>query len=289
VNILYGIIVGICAVFVWAFFIEPRWYRLRKVTISGQKKLNKSITILHLSDIHFVKNEGHKRPFFQKLSMLNPDLIFLTGDIIDNDEGIETAARVMSGLRARYGTFMVLGNHDYYDYHVFDNIRYHLGLGKTTVHRNNVPHFVSEMKRVGVQTLVNESVKLQVHGTDVLIGGTDDPVTQKVDFEKALHGLSPTTFNILLIHHLDGILKLSHKGVDLAFAGHTHGGQIRLPIIGPLVTETKLGRRFVEGLHDYNGTTVFISRGMGAGRILIPRLACRPEAIWIEVLPEKEV
>ena len=284
-HIFYGILGAILAAFIWAFLIEPRWYRLRKVTIRGQKKLKKPITILHLSDIHFVKNEGSKRPFFQKLSMLNPDLIFLTGDIIDNDEGIDTAARVISGLRARYGTFLVLGNHEYYDYHVLDNIRYHLGLGKTSIHRNNVPRFISEMKRIGVHVLINESTRLQVHGTEVLIGGTDDPVTQKVDFERALHGLGPGTLNILLIHHLDGILKLSHHGVDLAFAGHTHGGQIRLPILGPLVCETKLGRHYVEGLHDYKGTTAFVSRGMGAGRALTPRFACRPEAIWFEVEP----
>lgn len=133
--------------------------------------------------------------------------------------------------------------------------------------------------------LINESVKLQVHGNPVLIGGTDDPVTQKVDFERALRGLSPETLNILLTHHLDGLLKLSHHGVDLVFSGHTHGGQIRLPILGPLVCETRLPRRFVEGLHTYQGMTVFVSRGLGAGRTLFPRFACRPEAIFFEVTP----
>src|SRR3990167_6014376 len=129
---------GLALILFWAFFVEPNWPRLRRIKITGQKKLHKPITILHLSDIHFTKNEGSKRAFFQRLSMLNPDLIFLTGDIIDNNDGIDTAARVISGLRARYGTFLVLGNHDYYDYHVFDNIRYHLGLGKTSIHRNHV-------------------------------------------------------------------------------------------------------------------------------------------------------
>ena len=269
----------------WASFIEPRWYRLRRITIRGQKKVRKPITILHLSDIHFVKEEGSKRGFFQKLSMLNPDLIFLTGDIIDNDEGIKTAARVLSGLRARYGTFLVLGNHEYYDYRMIDNLRYHLGLGKTAIHRNNVPQFVSEMKRIGIHVLVNESTKLQVHGTQVLIGGTDDPVTQKIDFERALHGLSPETLNILLIHQLDGILKLSHHGVNLVFSGHTHGGQIRIPFLGPIMCDTKLPRRYVEGLHTYQDMTVFVSRGLGAGRTLFPRLACRPEAVLFEVIP----
>ena len=277
---------GILAVVIlWSFFVEPNWYRLRQVKVTGQKKVRKPITILHLSDIHFVKKEGSKRSFFQRLSMLNPDLIFLTGDIIDNDEGIETAARLISGLRARYGTFLVLGNHEYFDYYIGDSVRYHLGLGKTSAHRNNVSRFISEMQRVGVHVLVNESMKLNVHGTPILISGTDDPVTQKIDFERTLRGLSPETLNILLIHHLDGLLKLSHHGIDLVFAGHTHGGQIRVPLLGPVVCETKLGRRYVAGLHTYKGMTIFVSRGLGASRTLFPRLACRPEAIFFEVLP----
>ena len=169
----------IAAVF-WSIFVEPNWPRLKRRTVSGQKKIRKSMTILHLSDIHFVSQEGSKRGFFQRLSMLNPDLIFLTGDIIDHDAGIDTAARVISGLRARYGTFLVLGNHDYYDYRMMDNVRYHLGVGKTAVCRNNISRFISEMKRIGVHVLVNESIKLEVHGNPVLICGTDDPVTQKI-------------------------------------------------------------------------------------------------------------
>ena len=125
-----GMLGGLVVALLWAFFVEPNWPRLRRITVRGQRKLKTPITILHLSDIHFVKDLGCKRFFFQKLSVLNPDLIFLTGDIIDHDEGIATAVQTLSGLRARYGTFLVLGNHDYYDYRTIDNFRYHLGLGK---------------------------------------------------------------------------------------------------------------------------------------------------------------
>ncbi len=284
---IWWILLGAVAAFlVWSGLIEPHWYRLKRIKVKDQKKLNRSISILHLSDIHFVKNPGSKRRFFQRLSMLNPDLIFLTGDIIDNDEGIDTAIQMISGLRARYGTFLVLGNHEYYDYRWMDNVRYHLGLGKTSRMRNNVPRFISELKKIGVHVLVNESMKLDVHGNPVFICGTDDPVTQSINFERTLHGMGPQSLNILLVHHLDALLKLSHHGIDLAFAGHTHGGQIRLPILGPLVCETKLPRRYVEGLHEYKGMTVFVSRGLGAGRSLFPRFFCRPEAIFFEVEPK---
>ncbi len=270
---------------VWAFLIEPNWFRLKKMKIAGQKKIRKPITVLHLSDVHFSGKAGSKRHFFQRLSMLNPDLIFLTGDIIDNDPGINTAVQLLSGLRSRYGTFLVLGNHEYFDYRTMDNLRYHLGIGKTATHRNNVDRFVAEMEKIGIHVLINRSMKLQVHGNPVFIAGTDDPVTQKVDFEKTLHGMSHETLNILLIHHLDALLKLTHHGVDFVFGGHTHGGQIRIPFLGPLVCETKLPRKYVSGLHQYKDMTVFVSMGLGAGRSIFPRFACRPEAILFEITP----
>ena len=270
----------------WAIFVEPNWYRLRRVTVSIPKKVHKPITILHLSDIHFHKKKiGSKKRFFQRLSMLNPDLIFLTGDIIDCDNGIDTACRSLSGLRARYGTFMILGNHDYYDYRLKDVLLYHAGLTKLSEQRNNVPRFTAELKKIGVTVLVNQSVRLEVHGNPVLIGGTDDPVTQQINFEKTLHGLGPGTLNILLTHHLDSLLKLSHHGVDLVFSGHTHGGQLRVPFLGSIVCETRLPRRYIAGLHEYKGMITFVSRGMGASRFTFPRFACRPEAILFEVLP----
>ena len=283
-TIFLIIFVIIVSFLVWSGLVEPHWYRLKRIKVR-QKKIRRPISILHLSDIHFIKTPGSKRRFFQKLSMLNPDLIFLTGDIIDNNEGIDTAVRFISGLRARYGTFLVLGNHEYYDYQWLDNVRYHVGLSKTSATRNNVSLFIAELKKIGVHVLVNEPMRLEVHGNPVFIGGTDDPVTQRVDFERTLHGMGPQSLNILLAHHLDALLKLSHHGVDLVFSGHTHGGQIRLPFLGPIVCETKLPRRYVEGLHEYKGMTVFVSRGLGTGRSLFPRFFCRPEAIFFELEP----
>lgn len=284
-NMIIYVLIFFLGVILWAFFIEPHWYRLRRIQLKHQKKLHKPISILHLSDIHFVGNLGSKRRFFQRLSVLNPDLIFITGDVIDRDDGIETAVQMISGLRARYGIFLVLGNHEYYDYGWLDNFRYHLGLGKTSGKRNDVSRFVREVKKIGVHVLINESMTIDVHGTQVFIAGTDDPVTQRIDFERALHGISPKSLNILLVHQLDALLKLSHHGINLAFSGHTHGGQIRLPLLGPFICETKLPRKFVDGLHDYKGITVFVSRGLGAGRSLFPRLNCRPEAIFFELTP----
>lgn len=275
-----------CGVLFWAICVEPNWHRLRRITIPGQRKIMTPFTILHLSDIHFVKKIGSKRYFFQRLSMLNPDLIVVTGDVIDSDDGIDTAAKYLSGLRSRYGTYLVLGNHEYYDYRFTDNLRYHLLGRKVAPHRNDTDRFVRAMQRVGIRVLVNESVRVVVHGNPLVIGGTDDPLTQKIDMDGALHDMDSTTCNILLMHVADGLLELTHHDlVDLAFSGHTHGGQLRIPFFGPLHWDTKLPRRYAEGLNEYKGIKIFVSRGVGAGRYVFLRFACRPEAILFEVRP----
>jgi len=270
----------------WAFCVEPNWHRLRRITVRGQKKIKTPFTILHLSDIHFVGKVGLKQYFFQRLSMLNPDLIVVTGDVIDNDEGIDTAAKYLSGLRARYGTYLVLGNHEYYDYQFKDNIRYHLFAGKVSPHRNDTERFVRAMQSVGIRVLVNDSARLEIHGNPVVIGGTDDPLTQKINMGDALRGMDSATYNIMLMHVADGLLQLQRDGlVDLVLSGHTHGGQIRIPFWGPVHWDTKLPRRYVDGMNEYKGIKVFVSRGVGAGRYLFLRFACRPEAVLFEVRP----
>jgi hypothetical protein len=284
-TILLVIAAGFVFIILWAFFVEPNWYRFKRIKVHIPKKIHKPFSILHLSDIHFCKNGGAKKRFFQRLSMLNPDLIFVTGDTIDNDEGIETATRTLSGLRARYGTFLILGNHDYFDYHWKDVFLYNFGVTRLASHRNNIEHLITEMKRIGINVLVNQAAKVEVHGNPVLIGGTNDPMTQRIDFEKTLHGLGPNTLNILLTHHLDSVLKLSHRGVDMVFAGHTHGGQIRIPLLGSIVCEIKLPRRYIGGLHRFKDMITFVSRGLGASRLTFPRFACRPEAVWFDMLP----
>lgn len=283
---IFSLLALAAALFCWAFLVEPNWPRLRKIKVTAKKKLKESFTILHLSDIHFTGTIGLKHYFFQRLSMLNPDLIVITGDVIDNDEGIDSAARYLSGLRARYGTFLVLGNHDYYDYQLVDNIRYYFGLKKISLHRNHCDRLVEAMKRIGIRVLVNESVEVNIRGSRVFIGGTDDPVTGHADYEAALRGMKADTFNLLLTHQLDGVLRFQRRDADLILSGHTHGGQIRIPFVGPVVCDTRLPRRYVDGMRLYEGMPVFVSRGLGSGRHLRPRFACRPEAVWIEVASE---
>src|SRR3989338_6954176 len=141
--------VGI-VLFCYAFFIEPRWFTLRRAQLQVKKKIPRPFTILHLSDTHFAGKNTYKEKFFSTLaSSVNPDFIFITGDIIDCNEGIEPAARVLGNLKARFGTFAIFGNHDYYDYHVLDNLNFHLKGVKTPDRVNDVKLFKEKLEASG--------------------------------------------------------------------------------------------------------------------------------------------
>ncbi len=268
----------------YAQFVEPRWFQIRRTQVKSFKKISKPFTILHLSDTHFAKNNSTKEKFFRKLSeTIEPDFIFVTGDIIDCDDGIEPAAQILGNLKAKIGKFAVFGNHDYCDYHFFDNFKYHLRGNKLSGRPNNIQWFRKRLEDHGVHVLVNENKSVTVNGTHFVIAGTDDPVTQTVDFEKTLRGVGRGSINILLTHVIDSILKIPNSVVDLALAGHTHGGQFRIPWVGGFVYGFKLPRKYLEGVHAYHHIVTSVSRGLGASRTLTPRLFCRPEAILLEV------
>jgi predicted MPP superfamily phosphohydrolase len=272
------------AIIFYSVLIEPRLLRIRRFKIQLKKPLPRPITILHLSDIHFCGRQKYKERWFRKLRLLSPDLIFITGDIIDNDGGIEQAADLLGALPAKFGKFAILGNHDYFDYHIWDNLKYHLFKIKWPQHPNNVELFKKKLEEKKITVLVNQSHAFTAEGVRFVVGGTDDPVTQQVDFEKTLKETNAQSINLVMTHLLDSILMLSFPNpIDAVFAGHTHGGQVRLPGLGPVVCETEFPKKYIEGLHEHHGTPVCVSQGMGASRTQVFRLFCPPEAVWIEL------
>lgn len=267
----------------YAQWVETRWFRICRVRIQLKKKLARPLMLLHITDTHFFRKEPHKQRFFSRLAKLNPDLIFVTGDIIDNDEGIDEAVRLLGSLKARFGKFAILGNHDYYDYRWMDNINYHLIGRKTTDRANRSDDLKRRLEEVGVSVLVNQSKEVLVEGAKLVIAGADDPITQRADFEKLKQEVTADSFNILLTHSLDSIVKAPDFPADLILAGHTHGTQFRLPWIGGYFFGYKLPRRYMDGVNPWRNAVTYVSRGIGASRLLSVRICCRPEAAWLEV------
>ena len=177
---------ALIVVLVWSLLIEPRWLNLRRVQLKARKPLSKPLTLLHISDTHFPLHCRTLTRFFEKLSVLKPDLVVLTGDIIDNDLGILPCSEAILKLTATYGKFAVLGNHDHHEYSIREIFTF-LANGKTEPRKaNDVPRLKEALKSTGCRVLVNESLDLDLEQGSLCLVGVDDPVTHRADFARLL-------------------------------------------------------------------------------------------------------
>ncbi|MBN2329602.1 MAG: metallophosphoesterase [Candidatus Omnitrophica bacterium] len=275
--------------FLYSWFIEPRWRRIFHRSISLGKHDLQPLKILHLSDFHFYRGADERKRFLQGLSGRELDFIFITGDFIDNDSGIDVCIEALRPLKARYGIYAVLGNHDYVHiswrswFHRTGTLVYDL------CHEfNDVERLAGELKKIGIRILRNERDVVEVDGVPITIAGVDDPYTQHDDIPQTFDGYTKDGPCFVLIHTPDRYRELAERHVDMVFSGHTHGGQICLPFWGPIITRSLAPRRMAYGLNDLNGTKYYTTRGVGSSRWTRPRFLCRPEINYFEFLFGKD-
>ncbi len=191
----------------------------------------------------------------------NPDAIFFAGDLTDKRVGkykFEEAAEALKRFKAAYGKYAVFGNHDY-----------HTGVLKVK----------KTLESGGFLVLSNQSATLTKNGQKIQVIGLDDAIRGKVNIKRALSFREPELCSILLVHEPDIAEVTSRYNIDLQLSGHSHGGQVRLPLIGPLKT-TQLARKFVYGLYNLGKMQLYTTRGVGV-TILPIRFFCRPEIVII--------
>jgi len=216
------------------------------------------LRIVQLTDIHhslFTPIEDVERAV-HLANQLQPDLVALTGDYVTLSPAyIWPVARALGKLRARLGVFAVLGNHDF---------------------QAGAPEMTRALRAQRIRVLRNSRIALRRRSSILWIAGVDDLWWEADDFSAALHALPTHDAKILLCHNPLGIRTAAEHGVDLVLSGHTHGGQVKLPVVGSVFGRSKLGERFVEGWNRLDGTQIYISRGIG--KVLVPvRLGCPPE------------
>lgn len=226
-----------------------------------------SLRILHLSDLHVERLTPRERRLTAQAAALQPDLILLSGDYLNTsslrDPAALAAARELIGrLRARYGVYAVAGN--------VDDARVMAAL----------------FAGLSVRVLQNEVIAPPGLPGVALIGLS---CCAREEDGKTLRRLAsrapPGTYRILLYHTPDLAEEAAAAGVDLYLAGHTHGGQIRLPLYGALYTSSAYGKRFEMGAYRLGGMTLYVNRGVGLEGGLAPRarFLCPPEAALVEV------
>jgi predicted MPP superfamily phosphohydrolase len=210
------------------------------------------LEIVQLSDLHFAP--CFDRNFFENVveSCLawHADLIVVTGDLVEDDSVLEWIEPLLSRLEARLGKFAILGNHD----------------------RDHHPSRIgAELSRAGFAMLDGAWTSIDCDGAVVALGGTSEPWGRALD-----HRTMPAAdFRILMSHSPDQFYCAQRRGIDFVLAGHNHGGQIRLPLVGPVFMPSRYSRRFDRGFFRRRQTLMYVSEGV-AGKHPV-RYGCPPE------------
>ena len=259
------------------YWFEPYWIRTEKVVIkdSALASVLSGIKMIQISDIHIGNSIGYReRQLIEKVNALNPDIIFITGDFFriskEPDAAVQLKAisGLISSLKASVDIFGVLGNYDGY--------------------LSQNPKRRMEIKRAGIDIIVNESRKILLPNGQVLwLAGLNDPSSNqnKDDMESiygALEIIPDNAPTILLNHYPDIFGKACKAGVNLVLVGHTHGGQIGIPFLIHMSNSANKSP-FMRGLFDAGKTKMYVNRGIGTTNIPV-RYLCSPEITVLEVV-----
>lgn len=217
--------------------------------------------ILYMSDLHIDGLDGLAERIAELVAKLRVDICLLGGDYRMEMYGQfskvkEKLRGLVKQIDAQDGIFGILGNHDCLD-------------------------IAPDLEDTGIHMLVNDSFTLKKNGESLCLVGVDDPHYYKCnDLGKAFQGVPSNAFAILLAHSPEIIMGTNSRKIDLCLCGHTHGGQIRLPIVGPVITHCRAPRRFSSGLWRYNSMIGYTTNGAGSSGVPV-RFNCPPEVVLL--------
>lgn len=216
------------------------------------------LSIVHLSDFHFTGRVG--KAYFQELvrlsNQLEPDLVAITGDVVDHPDYIHWIPDTLGKLTSRYGAYFVLGNHDV---------------------RADTPRIRRTLTDLGLVDVAARWIEIRVRGAGVVLAGNELPwFAPAADMQHAPPcSAEGGPLRIALSHSPDQLHWAQANQVDLLLAGHTHGGQIRFPLIGPIFSPSRKGVKYASGIFHAPPTIMHVSRGV-SGEFPI-RMNCPPE------------
>ncbi len=282
VRVLLAIFAAGALCVLYGILVERRWYRLRRYRLDilptgGPEQL----TVLHLSDLHFTRRSGAMARF---LSGLPPaDVTAITGDLVGEPEAVEAVVDALRPVRGRLGSYVVLGSNDYYVPRPLNYLRYFWKQrSRRRAIRGRPDDLVRLLEADGWLHLSNALADASLDGFEVELLGLDDPHIGRQDLRAALRR-HPDRFGFAVVHSPDPLPELAALGWNLVVFGHTHGGQVRMPLVGALVTNSHLPRRIVSGLVRAGGSWFHISPGLGTSKYAPFRFLCRPEATLLEL------
>lgn len=230
-----------------------------------------SFRIVQLSDIHDAKFGDNHKDIVNKVKMITPQAIFITGDLIDSNRyNLEQSLELVEELQFVAPIYYVSGNHE--------------------VATNDLDRIKEALEQLGVRVLSDEAdIVTSFHNGEIAIGGIEDPLASMLNDEdtveasvaRTFENIPNDTFRILLSHRPEYLDIFSTYSIDLTFSGHAHGGQFRIPGIGGLISPGQgWFPKFTSGIHEKNGSRLVVSRGIGNS--IIPfRIFNQPEIVVV--------
>lgn len=220
------------------------------------------MSVLHLSDLHMENLSIDSKRIVDDFSVHNPDLIAITGDLLDRHKNIPKAiayVETVMKLTPKHGTFVVFGNHDY------------------VLSPPKLAQLKTELERIGCRVLINEHITVNHHGQPVHIIGIDDFATRRSKLARSFKQVPDEGARLVLTHDPNIVLHMKDYPYDYLLSGHFHGGQIHWPKPYHLAKMGKLPKlNMVKGLHRVDGRPFYISEGLGQTGLNV-RLRSRPE------------
>jgi len=248
-------------IYVYAFFIEPNWIQVRQIKITDESLANalSGLRIVQISDLH-VENMGYREvSLIEKINNLKPDIILITGDMVGSNEGSGALWDVFALLEPKFHSYAVLGDCD--------------GPLVESV-------YLKQWDRANVYLLTDKAVRVNLkQKADTffwLVGLSSDNLKETT---RDIPGDEPV---ILANHRPDIVKSAAMQKINLVLAGHTHGGQVGIPLLWKLFPYAKRSE-YIAGLYKVKDTLLYVNRGISAEKGL--RLFCRPEITLFEFVP----
>jgi len=271
-RILFAVIVLVLAGLVfWAFLIEPGRLVVREqaIQIDNWPQHLDGLRIAVLSDIHaddWFVDDKKLRTIVERTNQLQPELIVILGDFMSSSGRVtrrvepERFGPILKDLHAPLGVYSVLGNHDWW----YSGVQVRRGLEKN-----------------GIQVLENEVIHFDARGTQLWLVGLADLWTRRQAIADTI-AMVPEGAPVIALTHNPDIFPDLPQRVPLLLAGHTHGGQVRFPLIGSVVQSSDFGERYMKGHIFENNHHLFVTTGIGTSIVPV-RFGVPPEIVLLTI------
>jgi len=278
---------------------EARQYTLRRVEVPLLPAGARPLKLLHLSDLHMTPGQRRKQEWLNGLALLRPDLVVNTGDNLSHRDAVPVVTSGLGALLDVPGVF-VFGSNDYFEPSVRNPLRYLLpDHGRRFTHTPQLPwpDLRDAFAAAGWTDLTNRKETVKVGDLTLAFAGVDDPhlgYDRLDDVAGPADAHADVRLGVAHAPYLRVLDRFAENGYDAVLAGHTHGGQVCLPGVGALTTNCDLEPARAKGLHrhpaasrpgDPGSSWLHVSAGVGTSPYARIRVACRPEATLLTLVP----